>query len=157
MLLLIFLSFIHKDEARDESDLSDSDMINGSYGATYEFEVDKLSDSENLESQDIASGTDVRWIFSLFYSISRWGLLTISHFLQDDVQSPLFAYDSSTSGTEPNDSKMIEQDADIEESDGSIDQELKRVDFSVCLKCKRVEYIVSILRKMPSGKVTITW
>lgn len=60
MLLLIFLSFIHKDEARDESDLSDSDMINGSYGATYEFEVDKLSDSENLESQDIASGTDVR-------------------------------------------------------------------------------------------------
>lgn len=65
--------------------------------------------------------------------------MTISHFLQDDVQSPLFAYDSSTSDTEPNDSKMIEQDADIEESDGSIDQELKRVDFSVCLKCKRVD------------------
>lgn len=46
--------FIREDAAKSESDLTD-----GSDKAVTEYEVDELSDSEDIESHDTSSGTDV--------------------------------------------------------------------------------------------------
>lgn len=55
-----FFSFVfHKDIAKDESDYSDY-TTNASDMAGFEYEVDELSDSEDIESNDTSCGSGVR-------------------------------------------------------------------------------------------------
>lgn len=47
------------DSAKDETDLSEGYESN----AEFEYEVDELSESEDIESHDTSSGTDVRNLY----------------------------------------------------------------------------------------------
>lgn len=52
--------FSYKDTAKDESDYTDGYVTDGfATMDVFEYEVDDLSDSEDLESHDSSSGTDV--------------------------------------------------------------------------------------------------
>lgn len=64
-----FFSLIKtKDTAKDESDYSDGYVTDGfATMDVFEYEVDDLSDSEDLESHGSSSGTDV-WTHSHFHS-----------------------------------------------------------------------------------------
>lgn len=57
---LLFIFFSYKDTAKDESDYTDGYVTDGfATMDVFEYEVDDLSDSEDLESHDSSSGTDV--------------------------------------------------------------------------------------------------
>lgn len=69
--------FIHKDAAKDESDLTDDCITNEHEQPPLEYEVDELSESEDLESHDTSSGTDVsiKLEFLIDFTISFFSVL----------------------------------------------------------------------------------